>query len=435
MSDPRTNSEFQDVLSSIRRLISEDRSAEPRPAGKLVLTAEHRIEALAVARQTPEAPAAAPATVEAWQADVHAEVRALSVGARTVDEASATLEDTIAELEAAVAQTGEDFEPDGGEEALSRGLTDPALEGAFGDGFGVDEAAEAEDAAETAGLDLPITGDGGHAEPDAANGPWGEATPATERSGEAPAERIGDAAGAVPASDETDAQDMDRDAAPDGGLPAGDHGDAVADRQDFAPAGTDHAGDAAGAEARAGSAATPDTAAADLGTGDTGPADAGFDGTGGTDFDVALPDHPATAAKMPGAEGPEPADLAHPAFAAAATSRIRRLNLASAGEDIDAEAETPAPWASDANRPLLSFAHGAHAGAEAEAEDDEPGLFDEGDETVIDMETLRELVADIIRQELQGPLGERITRNVRKLVRREINRALDGRIAEAGDEG
>ncbi|MGB5066541.1 MAG: hypothetical protein WBO29_04080, partial [Albidovulum sp.] len=38
---------------------------------------------------------------------------------------------------------------------------------------------------------------------------------------------------------------------------------------------------------------------------------------------------------------------------------------------------------------------------------------------------LRELVADIIRQELQGALGERMTRNVRKLVRREINRALD----------
>jgi cell pole-organizing protein PopZ len=37
---------------------------------------------------------------------------------------------------------------------------------------------------------------------------------------------------------------------------------------------------------------------------------------------------------------------------------------------------------------------------------------------------LREMVADIVRQELQGTLGERITRNVRKLVRREIHRAL-----------
>ncbi|TCK99463.1 hypothetical protein BXY66_3967 [Shimia isoporae] len=43
---------------------------------------------------------------------------------------------------------------------------------------------------------------------------------------------------------------------------------------------------------------------------------------------------------------------------------------------------------------------------------------------VIDEEALREMVADIVRQELQGALGERITRNVRKLVRREIHRAL-----------
>lgn len=42
----------------------------------------------------------------------------------------------------------------------------------------------------------------------------------------------------------------------------------------------------------------------------------------------------------------------------------------------------------------------------------------------IDEAMLREMVADIVRQELQGALGERITRNVRKLVRREIHRAL-----------
>jgi len=46
------------------------------------------------------------------------------------------------------------------------------------------------------------------------------------------------------------------------------------------------------------------------------------------------------------------------------------------------------------------------------------------DEQVIDEETLRAMVADIVRSELQGELGERITRNVRNLVRREIHRAL-----------
>lgn len=46
------------------------------------------------------------------------------------------------------------------------------------------------------------------------------------------------------------------------------------------------------------------------------------------------------------------------------------------------------------------------------------------DEAVLDEDALRDLVADIVREELQGALGERITRNVRKLVRREIHRAL-----------
>lgn len=53
---------------------------------------------------------------------------------------------------------------------------------------------------------------------------------------------------------------------------------------------------------------------------------------------------------------------------------------------------------------------------------DAPDLLAE--DGVIDEEMLRELVAEIVRQELQGALGERITRNVRKLVRREIHRAL-----------
>ncbi|WP_050602000.1 hypothetical protein [Ruegeria sp. 6PALISEP08] len=48
------------------------------------------------------------------------------------------------------------------------------------------------------------------------------------------------------------------------------------------------------------------------------------------------------------------------------------------------------------------------------------------DEMTIDMdeEALRALIAEVVRQELQGTMGERITRNVRKMVRREIARAL-----------
>ena len=47
--------------------------------------------------------------------------------------------------------------------------------------------------------------------------------------------------------------------------------------------------------------------------------------------------------------------------------------------------------------------------------------------TVLDEDALHEIVRTLIREELQGALGERITRNVRKLVRAEINRALTAR--------
>lgn len=61
---------------------------------------------------------------------------------------------------------------------------------------------------------------------------------------------------------------------------------------------------------------------------------------------------------------------------------------------------------------------------EAVAQEDEETALRLEEDAILDEETLRELVADIVRQELQGALGERITRNVRKLVRREIQRAL-----------
>ena len=45
-------------------------------------------------------------------------------------------------------------------------------------------------------------------------------------------------------------------------------------------------------------------------------------------------------------------------------------------------------------------------------------------ELSIDEEALRSMIAEVVRDELKGALGERITRNVRKMVRREIYRAL-----------
>lgn len=56
--------------------------------------------------------------------------------------------------------------------------------------------------------------------------------------------------------------------------------------------------------------------------------------------------------------------------------------------------------------------------------DDEADVPWVEEDQIIDEAALRLLVGDIVRSELQGELGERITRNVRRLVHREIMRAL-----------
>jgi len=65
---------------------------------------------------------------------------------------------------------------------------------------------------------------------------------------------------------------------------------------------------------------------------------------------------------------------------------------------------------------------GATSGEDDDDEDGGNFLSDEAD--LLDEESLRAMVSDLVREELQGVLGERITRNVRRLVRREIQRAL-----------
>ncbi|MGV8986673.1 MAG: hypothetical protein ACOH2H_10345 [Cypionkella sp.] len=52
-----------------------------------------------------------------------------------------------------------------------------------------------------------------------------------------------------------------------------------------------------------------------------------------------------------------------------------------------------------------------------------PGAVQEED-NIFSEQVLRELVRDLIREQLQGDLGERITRNIRKLVKAEIARAM-----------
>lgn len=104
------------------------------------------------------------------------------------------------------------------------------------------------------------------------------------------------------------------------------------------------------------------------------------------------------------------------------------------GDDADALASAdvaPMTWEDDVEldahgKPLRA----ADGTAQAEGDEaDQPGETSigtaaAGDEQLMDEEALRDLVSEIVRSELQGALGERITRNVRKLVRREIHRAL-----------
>ena len=61
------------------------------------------------------------------------------------------------------------------------------------------------------------------------------------------------------------------------------------------------------------------------------------------------------------------------------------------------------------------------------SEEEEATINFTEEDSILDEETLREMVSEMVREELQGELGDRITRNVRKLVRREIQRALASR--------
>lgn len=62
--------------------------------------------------------------------------------------------------------------------------------------------------------------------------------------------------------------------------------------------------------------------------------------------------------------------------------------------------------------------------AEATAPAEFPDATAREGEQIIDEGMLYQLVAHIVRQELQGELGEKITRNIRKLVRQEVAREL-----------
>ncbi|WP_420013805.1 hypothetical protein [Tateyamaria sp.] len=138
---------------------------------------------------------------------------------------------------------------------------------------------------------------------------------------------------------------------------------------------------------------------------------------------VSLDDHDAS----PNVPAPETLGEKIAALETLIAGRSDEFEPDEAGADAYAGTEAPAMAWEDAEEEdeevvEATFVSHVEATATSEPEDDTP--FFTGDDDILDEDALRELVSDIVRQELQGALGERITRNVRKLVRREIHRAL-----------
>ncbi len=118
---------------------------------------------------------------------------------------------------------------------------------------------------------------------------------------------------------------------------------------------------------------------------------------------------------------PEPTTEAEPAQEPPVFARINR-----AAENPEVEAE-----ASAEERVVEFGAQIDQASGDDALEDQVEDLGYSGatfgfgdDESVLDEEVLREIISQVVRDELKGVLGQKITRNVRKMVRREIRLAL-----------
>ncbi len=94
-------------------------------------------------------------------------------------------------------------------------------------------------------------------------------------------------------------------------------------------------------------------------------------------------------------------------------------------EDVSSEPEDcgePGHWADLAEAQALADLGASAAIPEPEAE--VIGGSQQEEDSIFSEQVLRELVRDLIREQLQGDLGERITRNIRKMVRAEVSNAL-----------
>lgn len=120
-----------------------------------------------------------------------------------------------------------------------------------------------------------------------------------------------------------------------------------------------------------------------------------------------------------------PVQPAKPTYAPPVFAAEQQSTPSWAQEDAELSVELAEVQDHPIDEPDSIWADRAEAEALAELRAEEVDDFPRDAEAVtFDEEVLRNLVRDMIREELQGGLGERITRNVRKLVRAEIARAL-----------
>ena len=405
MSDPVTNVEIEDVLSSIRRLVSQD-SDVAKPAGEkepaaLILTQDHRVDAANVAEQARSAAADAAAKGAALRENAATAVRS-------------ELERAIEELEAAM---GIDTTPANAPDAEAE-ITAELEELEFG--------------GENAAADVSTE------EPDHGDAPHGEVRDAADFAVEE--------ANTAQSEEVSEQEHHHGEASTDWPTEGHDHSAAQTEATEFS-ADADHASEesAAGEDAETGDDIDWDAPVGRAMEGD--PADAEFDLPDAEDtanahelneasdaqFDEAHMDQPETDAweephaVEPVAEGAAPKSAVEALQLVSDRAQTETYDEAYEAEILDGPTHdeddvvsfTPGQAPSEEE---AEFADAAEANSEAW---DEPL---EGAEQTLEMdeEMLRDMVAEIVRSELQGELGERITRNVRKLVRREINRALAG---------
>lgn len=406
MSDPMSRQQIEDVLTSIRRLVSEDlrrpdapRIGETRSdpqalypfrsvAGSLAQPefpdAEAEVAELAGSSADTDA-GAADEPVVPDEAALHvppAEPLVLTPALRVVtasagfdaeaattaggDARRASLEETIAELEAAIAGVAGEWER--GDATVLPRLPD--------DGLAEDAPARPRQEALETGA---AAEDGGSPEPEAA-----PAAPYDDM--DWLAARISDAAARARRRGQ-------------GGMRAGLPG-----RASLPDAGVTHGAAEGDAEAL-----------------DPQVASEGFYAAGLMPGEAAAPASPPAPIWVDAEEADLEPPVAEIRAEAGVTQPPRRLHLAG-GLDWPDEARAALREPSDAR------AHADDDAGDAEELADLPFLASaEEAAPLIDEAALRAIVAEIIREELQGELGERITRSVRKLVRREVLRALSSR--------